>query len=198
MLYRPFARFLVVALLVVGLLTLWEFLRPLPLFARFARGNQNLSGVVLKEVTALGKLELVRYTFKDIVEHSQPRTMLPNARAVLIVQGEATGCLDLTRLTAADIETGDTVVVHLPQPELCNWKINHDQSKVYDTEYGFLDESALVDGAYQKAEAQIRQAALNSGLLAQTRQNADKILRPMLEKVAGKPVVLRYTDTLTR
>lgn len=185
---RSLIRFILLAVLVIGLLTLWEYLRQWPLFSRFTRGGEATQQLVLKEVTALGKLELVRYTFKDIVEYNQPRAILPNARAVLIVQGEATGCIDLTRLKADDIQVGDTLTVRLPAPELCGWKINHRQSQVYDTQFGFMDESDLVSGAYKQAEEQIRRAALNSDILKQTRQNADLILRPVLEKVAGRPV----------
>ena len=189
---RSLIRFLFLALLLIGLLTLWEYLRQWSFFSRFTQGSQTTQQVVLKEVTALGKLELVRYTFRDIVEHSQARAILPNARAVLIVQGEATGCIDLTRLTDTDVQMGDTIIVKLPKPELCGWKINHKQSRVYDTQFGFMDESELVSGAYTQAEEQIRQSALSSGILEQTRQNADLILRPILEKVAGKPVKFRY------
>ncbi len=188
---RSVPRLLVMALLVIGLLTLWEYLRTWPVFERFTRSDAATQKVVLKEVTTLGKLELVRYTFKDVVEYNRPRAILPNARAVLIVQGEATGCIDLTHLLPADVQVGDTLVVRLPQPELCGWKINHSQSRVYDTEFGLLAESELVSEAYKQAEEQVRRAALNSDILKQTRQNADRILRPVLEKVAGKPVVFR-------
>lgn len=187
---RSLPRVLLLALLFIGLITFWEIVREWAIFARFTQ-PRTTQQTVLKEVTALGKLELVRYTFKDIVEHERPRAVLPNARAVLIVQGEATGCIDLTRLTENDIQSGDTLVVRLPEPELCGYKIDHSQSRVYDTEYGWLDESSLVNDAYRKAEKQIQQAALNNGLLTQTRQNADRMLRPVLEKVAGKPVKFR-------
>jgi hypothetical protein len=187
---RSLPRFLLLALLFIGLISLWEVIRDWSVFTRFTQ-PRNTQQMVLKEVTALGKLELVRYTFKDIVEHERPRAVLPNARAVLIVQGEATGCIDLTRLTENDIQPGDTLVVRLPEPELCGYKIDHSQSRVYDTEYGWLDESTLVNDAYRQAEEQIRRAALNSGILTQTRHNADRILRPVLEKVAGKPVKFR-------
>ena len=50
----------------------------------------------------------------------------------------------------------------------------------------------FVTVADKQAEEQIRQSALSSGILEQTRQNADLILRPILEKVAGKPIKFRY------
>lgn len=192
-------RLLLLLLIILGLLTTWEQFRGWRGFTWLTKDTQTTQSIVLKEVTALGKLELVKYRFKDIVEHQQIRAVLPNARTVLIVEGEATGCIDLTKLTAADVSpNADTVVVRLPQPELCGWKINHERSRVYDTEYGFLDESKLVNEAYQQAEKQIRQSALNSGILEQTKRNADQMLRPVLEKVSGKKVILTYQTAGTR
>jgi hypothetical protein len=148
---------------------------------------------VLQEITAMGKLELVKYNFKDVVEHKVVKQWLPNAKAVLIVSGEAVGCIDLTKIKASDvIEDKDTVIVYLPKPELCTYKINHEQSKVYDVEYAFMDEASLVNDAFTAAEKQIGKSALKMGILEQTRENAEKILTPLLERVSGKKVLLRY------
>lgn len=182
-------RLFILIVLVVGLIASWEQIRGISALSRFRRGDSATQRIVLKEMTALGKLELVRYTFKDIVEHEQLNAFLPNPRAVLIVEGEATGCLDLTQISPADITTdGDSVTVRLPQPELCGWKINHDRSRVYDTRFSFLDDSQLVSDAYRQAERQVRQSALNGGILEQTRRNADRMLRPLLAKLAGRRV----------
>lgn len=188
-----FFRFVIIALIVAGLIAVWEQIRGINALSRFRRDDQAIQGIVLKEVMALGKLELVKYTFKDIVEHEQVNTFLPNANAVLIVEGEATGCIDLTQLKTADVTAhGDSITVQLPKPELCGWKINHDRSRVYDTHYSFLNESQLVSNAYQQAERQIRQSALNGGILDQTRHNADQMLRPLLERVSSRKVRLIF------
>jgi hypothetical protein len=142
---------------------------------------------VLQEITAMGKLELVKYNFKDVVEHKVVKQWLPNAKAVLIVSGEAVGCIDLTKIKASDvIEDKDTVIVYLPKPELCTYKINHEQSKVYDVEYAFMDEASLVNDAFTAAEKQIGKSALKMGILEQTRENAEKILTPLLEEFPKK------------
>lgn len=186
-------RLFVFIVLVAGLIAIWEQIRGSNALSRFRRGDNTTQSIVLKEVTALGKLELVRYTFKDIVEHEQLNTFLPNANAVLIVEGEATGCIDLTKISLADITTdGDSVTVRLPKPELCGWKINHDRSRVYDTRFSFLDDAQLVSDAYRQAERQIRQSALNGGILLQTRQNADRMLRPLLTRLSGRRVGLVF------
>lgn len=188
-------RLFIIAVLVAGLIAIWEQIRGNSVLSRFRRSDNTTQSIVLKEITALGKLELVKYTFKDIVEHEQVNTFLPNANAVLIVEGEATGCIDLTRISPANITTdGDSVTVQLPKPELCGWKINHDRSRVYDTRFSFLDDAQLVSDAYRKAEQQVKQSALNGGILDQTRRNADRMLRPLLERISGKKIGLTFQE----
>ncbi|MBD2752406.1 DUF4230 domain-containing protein [Spirosoma validum] len=188
-------RLFLVAVVVAGLIAIWEQIRGNDYLSRFRRGDKTTQSIILKEVTSLGKLELVKYTFKDIVEHEQVNTFLPNANAVLIVEGEATGCIDLTQIAQTDIVAdGDSVTVQLPKPELCGWKINHDRSRVYDTHFSFLNESQLVSDAYRQAERQVRQSALTGGILDQTRHNADQMLRPLLERISGKKIRLKFRE----
>ena len=186
-------RLVVLFLLVAGLIAVWEQIRGADALSRFRWGDEATKTLMLREVTALGKLELVKYTFKDIVDYEQPNTFLPSSNAILIVEGQAVGCIDLSRVTPADIRaTDDSVTIRLPKPELCGWKINHDRSRVYDTRFSFLNESQLVSDAYKQAERQIRQSALNGGILAQTRQNASLMLQPLLARLSGKKVGLTF------
>ncbi|RIV18765.1 DUF4230 domain-containing protein [Fibrisoma montanum] len=186
-------RVFLLAIFAVGLVALWEQIRTSDYLSRFRRTDSAAQSVIIKEITSLGRLELVKYTFRDIVEHEQLKTFWPNSSAVLIVEGEATGCLDLTRIKPDDIRIGgDSVIVNLPRPELCGWKVNHDRSRVYDTRFAFLDESQLVSDAYRQAEQQIRQSALRSNILEQTRRNAVPLLQPLLERVSGRRVVLVF------
>ncbi|GAB2779197.1 hypothetical protein GCM10027275_23420 [Rhabdobacter roseus] len=186
-------------LLILGAITLWESFRTgswLPGWLGGENKTETLHTVVLEEITALGKLELVRYNFKDVVEQEVVKQWLPNAKAVLIVQGEAIGCVDLTQMRLADITSeSQMLVVHLPEPELCVFKIDHERSKVYNTEYAFLEEAQLVQEGYRQAERQIRQSALEMGILEQTEENARKMLTPMLEKISGRKVLVKFPMT---
>ena len=149
---------------------------------------------VLTQVEALGRLELVRYRFRDVVEYRRASVypFLPDAKVALIVGGEAVGCLDLRKIRPQDvILEGDSVLrLLLPEPELCSFQVNHDQSRVFSTENGFFQDAKLVDEGYRYAEAQVRRAALQSGILAQTRRNAEQILVPMLRTMTGRRVIL--------
>jgi hypothetical protein len=156
---------------------------------------------VLTQVEALGRLELVRYRFKDVVEYRRKAyRFLPESKVALVVGGEAVGCIDLRKLKPEDVVLeGDSVVrVALPAPELCTFQINHNQSRVFSTENGLFQDAQLVDEGYKYAEAQVRNAALQSGILAQTQRNAEQILVPMLRTLTGRRVILGQQLTLPK
>ncbi|UTA69266.1 DUF4230 domain-containing protein [Emticicia sp. 21SJ11W-3] len=175
---------------------LWEKLKTFnPFGTEEASTTHN---IVLKEMTTLGKIELANFTFRDVVEQEIKRSYLPNPKAILIVQGNAIGCIDLTKVKAEDVATkNDTLIVHLPDPELCHYSIDHKNSKIYDTQYAFMNEQQLLNEAYKSAESKIQQSALEMGILEQTRKNADLVLRPILENISGKKVVLQFRLSAT-
>jgi hypothetical protein len=155
---------------------------------------------ILDKIDDLGNLELVRYNFKDVVEYEKEFSQwLPNSKSVLIVAGEAVGCIDLRQVTAQDITfTNDSVItVKLPEPEICYFKVDHNQSKVFAMQNTYFQDAELVDEGYKFAEKHIRKAALDSGILQQTAVNADKILQPLLESLTGKQVVLEHKHRTT-
>jgi hypothetical protein len=89
----------------------------------------------------------------------------------------------------------------MPAPELCYHKLDLEKSRVYDFERSgfwsniFPDDDEVtraIDNAYREAEDQIRISALENGILEQTTLNAEKVLRPILEKVSDKVVVFTY------
>jgi hypothetical protein len=148
---------------------------------------------VLTSVEDLGRMELVRYNFKDVVEYEKTVSrFIPNSKLVLIVSGEAVGCVDFAKITQADIQfQGDTLVqVALPDPEICYYKVDHSKSKVFSKENTYFQDAELVEEGYKYAEQNVKKAALNSGILRQTTVNAEKILKPMLEEITGRRVVL--------
>ena len=154
---------------------------------------------LVQEIEDLGKLELVKYNFKEITEVKKISKeylrffkLGPDSKIAIISVGEATGCIDLTKINAEDVkEINDTIFINLPEPELCYYKLNMEKSKIYSLETNpMIDKKEFIQEAYKSAEIEIREAALNSGILEKTKTNAELILRPMLEKISGKVVVI--------
>jgi len=190
-LFKGYFQIIVVLVTIILTIFLWEKFKNFSPFA--IKDIQTSHNLVLKEMTVLGKLELSNFSFRDVVEQELVRDYLPNPKAILIVQGEAIGCLDLTKIKPDDIATkDDTLIVHLPDPELCSYRIDHSKSRIYDTEYAFMNEQALINEAYTSAEAKIEQSALDMGILEQTKKNAELVLKPLLESISGKKVVLLF------
>jgi hypothetical protein len=188
---KSYFQILVIVVSIALSIFLWEKFKNFSPFA--VKDIQTTHNLVLKEMTVLGKLELSNFSFRDVIEQELVRDYLPNPKAILIVQGEAIGCLDLTKIKPEDIASkDDTLIVHLPDPELCSYRIDHSKSKIYDTEYAFMNEQSLMNEAYTRAEAKIKQSALEMGILEQTKKNAELVLKPLLENISGKKVVLQF------
>ena len=181
-----FSKILSFVLILAFLFGIWFVYKKLTSKTLVTETNHNM---VVEKIEALGKLETAKYYIKDVVEHTEKETWLPDPMVILILSGEVTGCIDLSKIDSTNIIFEDKVVkVRLPQPEICNYKINHQQSKVYDIKNGFMREAEIIDRAYKNSENQIKEAALRMKILDQTTANAKQILRPLIEKLTNKPV----------
>ena len=147
----------------------------------------------LERVEALGRLELVRMNIKDVMEHKLTRQWLPNASAVLIISGEVAGCIDLKKVKPEDIVVkANTLNLKLPAPELCYCKIDHKNSKVYETRYNYFTKINLVDSAYKEAERQLWATAIEAGILDRTKENAITLLVPFFEGLGFSEVDISF------
>ena len=196
----PLIRFFIKLLPWLLLIALGVFIwRSISNFSLFGTKEKEAPEVIVNHHTILttteelGKMELVRYNFKDVVEYEKEvSSLIPNSKIVLIVAGEAVGCVDFTKIRQEDIQFfGDSLVmVSLPEPEICYYKIDHSKSRVFSKENTYFQDADLVQESYRYAEKNVEQAALNSGILQQTKVNAEKVLKPILEEVTGRKVIL--------
>lgn len=149
--------------------------------------------IVTQKAETLGKLELVKYYFKDIVEYKKTKRLMPDAKATLIVSGEAVACIDLTKIKDTDVEVkGDSLWLNLPEPKLCYHKIDHEKSEVYKTEFTRITgENTIIAEAFKEAEKALEKAALESGILDEAKLRARQILVPVLENMTKKKVFVR-------
>ncbi len=151
--------------------------------------------IAVTKIQAIGKLELVKLNVKDVLEYIVKRDYLPNSRMLIMVNGEMAGCIDLQKIDSTDVEQyKDSLILHLPQPEVCYTKINHNKSKVYNaTTYLWLDnETELVESLYKKADHYFSSDSMKAVIIAETKKNAPTVLIPLFENLAQKKIILKY------
>ena len=151
--------------------------------------------IMVEKITDMGKLELVKYSMKDVLEKKEIRTFLPDQRILFVAAGEATGCIDLTKVKKDDIvSTGDSTTVFLPKPEICYVKLDHDRSRVYDVSGAWFpsDTKEMVEDIYKVAEKKLLENALNMEILKKTEENAVLIFKPMLENISGRKIGIKF------
>lgn len=152
--------------------------------------------VMVERITNIGKLELVKYSMKDVIERKELRSFLPDQRVLFVAVGEVTGCIDLTKVTKEDIErhSADSLTIFLPQPEICYVKIDHQKSRVYDVSGAWWpgDTQNLVEGIYKLAEQRLLENAKEMDLLGKTRENALTIFKPMVENIAAQHINIAF------
>ncbi|MEO6149475.1 MAG: DUF4230 domain-containing protein, partial [Mucilaginibacter sp.] len=181
-----------ISLVIVGFLIFMFFY----IKHEFTNTRTEVSQVVMvQKITSMGKLELVKYALKDIVEKKEVHTILPDERVLFLAVGEVTACIDLTKVKQTDItQTKDSVIVILPQPEICYVKLDHQQSKVYDISGAWFPSNAkeMVEEVYKIAEQKILESSRQMKILDKAKENAQLIFKPLLEGIAGKTVVLQF------
>lgn len=152
------------------------------------------NNIIVEKIELLGKLELCKFYIKDIVEHKEIAPWYDvDSKVVLIVSGEAVGCIDLRKIDSTSVTiTEKQLIVKLPPAEICTFKIDHQSSNIYDLETGFFeDDKKIIDKAYQLAEKEILKSASKMGIEKQTRLNAEIILKPFLSAMTDKEIVFQ-------
>ena len=183
---------LVTALVITGLLIFLFFYFKTELTASHSEITET--GMVQK-IASMGKLELVKYTMKDIIEQKENHPILPDSRILFLAVGEVAACIDLTKIKKSDItQSKDSVIVFLPQPEICYSKLDHQKSRVYDISGTWFEDNTkdMVEGVYKLAEKKIFDNARQMDVLGMARTNAQLIFKPLLEGISGKKVILHF------
>lgn len=164
--------------------------------AEVTRDHQS----VVTRVQQVGRLELMRYFIKDVYRKEIKGTILgyssslATTKVLVVVSGEAIGCVDLAKLKPESVVTEkDSLAITLPYPEVCIHRIDHQNSQVYDTEFSIVDRvygnhAKIIDEAYREAEQQVLQTALKQGILEQSVVQARAFLTPLFAQLGFQRV----------
>jgi hypothetical protein len=153
------------------------------------------SPTVVEKIRQLSRLETVEYSLDKIVEGDRQNPFLPNFLAgdklLFIAHGEVIAGIDLTQIKDSDISVnGKSVKIKLPPPQILSTRIDNAKSRVYSRSTGLLvpADPDLESQARQMAEQQIKQAALDDGILDKAKQNARANVTALLYGLGFKDV----------
>jgi hypothetical protein len=159
---------------------------------------------IIRDIRSLARLETIQFSVEKVIraESQQgPLGFLFGDRLLLVAHGVVIAGIDLNQLTSDDIElNGGTLTIRLPDPEIFVATLNNEKTYVYDRELGALTRGniTLETDARRVAEAEIRKAAIDDGILELARQNAEFYMERLLNNLGYPEVVyLRPEPTPT-
>ncbi len=158
----------------------------------FFSNKQTISqDIVLTKITTMGKLELVKFSMKDVIDKTESKDFWPDERILFVAVGEVTACIDLTKVKKDDVRIiGDSLTLFLPQPEICYTKLDHQKSKIYDVSGMWFSDTVKdrVEDIYKIAENKIFTSAMQMNILGKAKQNAQLIFKPLVVNLSDKKV----------
>jgi hypothetical protein len=150
---------------------------------------------IINQIRPLARLETIQYTVEKVITSEVGQGSLAplfGDKLLFVGHGYVTAGIDLQGITAQDllIEDGQ-IQVRLPDAEIFEATLDNDRSYVYDRETGLLTHGDinLETTARQAAEAQIKQAALEDGILEQAQANAETYMQSLLSELGYSQVV---------
>jgi hypothetical protein len=156
---------------------------------------------IVREVRSLARLETIQYTIEKVItaETGQgPFGFLFGDRLLLVAHGTVIAGVDLAQLGPDDVwvDEGGRVYMRLPAAEILVSSLDNEATHVYDRDTGLFTRGSidLESSARLAAELEIRQAALNDGILEQAQVNAEAFLYRFLRSLEYRDVIFAEPD----
>jgi hypothetical protein len=153
---------------------------------------------VIASIQRLARLESVVYTMDKVVEGDRSSQYLPDFltgdKLLLIVHGQAVAGVDLTQVQPGNVEIdGRSVTIAMPAAELLSVSLDNSKTRVYSRLTGLLvpTDPNLESETREKAEAELRQSALDSGILTTAEGNARTTLTTLLHSLGFQQITFR-------
>lgn len=157
---------------------------------------------VVLAVRDLSRLESASYHVEKVVELTDPQTKLfglveAKDAILLVAVGDVVAGVDLSKLSDADVQADDvahSVRVTLPAAEVFSASLDEAQTHVYERRTDVLaSRNETLEGlARTEAEKQMRQAAIDEGILARAKTNAERTVRGLLRSLGFTIVDVRW------
>ena len=158
---------------------------------------------IIHEVRALARLETIQYSVEKVITAEVNQGVLGplfGDRLLFVAHGTVIAGIDMSKIATQDMWLQDKVLnVRLPSAEIFTATLDNQKSYIYDRQTGLLTHGNvnLETAARQVAEDQIRQGALDDGILALAGQNAETYLSRLFLAL-GYPEVVFVKPTPTQ
>jgi hypothetical protein len=143
---------------------------------------------VVHRIQQLQRLETVVFGLDKIVSGGQESKYLPKLlageRILLTVYGEVTAGVDLAKIDPARVDVGGrSIRLAMPAAEVFSTRIDSERTRVYSHDTGLFTrpDPNLESDVRKEAERQIRQAALDGGILTAAAANSQATLTTFLQ-----------------
>jgi hypothetical protein len=152
---------------------------------------------IIHSVRDLARLETIQYTVEKVIvaESKQgPFGFLFGDRLILVAHGFVIAGVDMSLMQPQDLEVRQGVLyARLPAPEIFVATLDNQKSYVVNRDTGLLTRGdlQLESTARAAAENEIRNAAINDGILKQARQNAESYLTRLFRQLGYADVIFQ-------
>ena len=153
---------------------------------------------VVASIQHLARLESVVYTMDKVVEGARTSEFLPDIltgdKLLMVVHGQAIAGVDLGRIQSDNVRIdGRNVQVTMPPAELLSVSLDNSKTRVYSRITGLLvpADPNLETDVRQRAEAELKQSALDSGILNTAQGNARATLTTLLHSLGFDQITFR-------
>jgi hypothetical protein len=153
---------------------------------------------VIASIQRLARLESVVYTMDKVVEGDRSSEYLPDIltgdKILMIVHGQAVAGVDLSNVQAGNVQIdGSSVTITMPAAELLSVSLDNSKTRVYSRITGLLvpADPNLESEVREKAQAELRQSALASGILTTAEGNARATLTTLLHSLGFQQITFR-------
>lgn len=151
---------------------------------------------VIASIQRLQRLETIVYNTDTVVEGLRTSQYLPDLlfgdKLVLLVHGQSIAGIDLGQFDPKDIRVDGNggIAVHLPAPQIFVTSLDNTRTKVYSRSTGLFVEADpnLETEVRERAENEIRDAAITGGILKSATANAQTTLTTLLNSLGFSTV----------
>lgn len=150
---------------------------------------------IVRQVRAMARLETIQYTVEKVITAETGQDALSflfGDRLIFVAHGEVIAGVDLAKMGPEDVRVENGVLfVQLPEAEIFVASLDNQQSYVYDRDTGLLNRGDinLETAARQAAEEEIRNAALEGGVLRMAQDNAETYMERLFRSLGFDEIV---------